>query len=125
MGISAFIMPQHGAAFARSQPSIADKGARMDPVPYTIREEDVEEVLTAYETPDDIRAAARDHVMKQVIDIDDIVRTTPERDRGDRQEVALAAIEDILIRDGFVDLAPDETRIYPVVDVRDTEREDG
>jgi len=97
----------------------------MDPVPYTIREEDVEEVLTAYEAPDDIRAAARDHVMKQVIDIDDIVRTTPERDRGDRQEVALAAIEDILIRDGFVDLAPNETRIYPVVDVRDTEREDG
>ena len=97
----------------------------MDPVPYTIREEDVEEVLTAYEAPDDIRAAARDHVMKQMTDIDDIVRTAPEQDRGDRQELALAAIEDILIRDGFVDLGADETRLYPVVDVRDTEREDG
>jgi hypothetical protein len=97
----------------------------MDPVPYTIREEDVEEVLSAYEAPEDIRAAARDHVMKQVVDIDDIVRTTPEQDRGDRQEVALAAIEDILIRDGYVELGADEARLYPVMDVRDTEREDG
>lgn len=97
----------------------------MDPVPYTIREADVEEVLTAYETPADTRAAARDHVMKQVMEIDEIVRTAPEQGGNDRQELALAAIEDILIRDGFVDLAADESRIYPVSFTRDTERDDG
>lgn len=97
----------------------------MDPVPYTVREEDVEEVLTAYEAPDDVRPAARDHVMKQITEIDEIVRTAPEGDGNGRQELALAAIEDILIRDGFVDLAADEPRVYPVSDSHDTEREDG
>ena len=96
----------------------------MDPVPYTIREEDVEEVLTAYEAPDDVRAAARDHIMSQVTDIDDVVRTAPETGSG-RQELALAMIEDILIRDGFVELAANETRVYPIVTEDDTERADG
>ncbi|MGQ0563155.1 MAG: hypothetical protein ACT443_14940 [Gemmatimonadota bacterium] len=95
----------------------------MDPVPYAIREEDIDEVLSAYAAPDAVRAAARDHVMKQVIDIDDIVRTAPETDA--RREVALAAIEDILIRDGLIDMAANETRVFPITMARDDERADG
>lgn len=111
----------------------------MDPVPYEIREEDVDEVLSAYEsvggswTPED-RSAARNHVMKHVLEIDETVRTAPEErrlmPRGDRataetsspgedsprREMALAAIEDLLIRDGFIEASDAESRIYPVTD---------
>ena len=107
----------------------------MEPVPYEIREEDVEEVLSAYATPDEARAAARDHVFRQVTEIDEIVRTAPEvpneltgfagregpvgehpgDQSQDRRELALAAIEDILIRDGFISVSPGEKRIYPAV----------
>jgi hypothetical protein len=106
----------------------------MEPVPYEIRAEDVDEVLSAYGTPQGARAAARKHVLEQINEIDDIVRTAPElpteralstRREGsvgerpgdqsyDRRELALAAIEDILIRDGFIEASPDEKRVYPV-----------
>lgn len=102
----------------------------MDPVPYEIREEDVDEVLSAYEPvgggdwPDEARAEARRHVMSNILDLDEAVRSSAEDpneslgasanraggigDRpGDRQperrDMALAAIEDLLIRDGFID----------------------
>jgi hypothetical protein len=87
----------------------------VEPVPYQIREEDIDEVLRAYDATPDVRAAAREHVLSQVQDIDVIVRTAPEDpETGARREVALAAIEDVLIRDGFVD-DPGDDRIYPVV----------
>lgn len=87
----------------------------MEPVPYEIREEDVDEVLGSYgETDESVRAAAREHVMRNVLDIDDVVRTA-----SDRRETALAAIEDVLISDGFIDAGVDEPRVFPVV--RDTE----
>jgi hypothetical protein len=111
----------------------------MDPVPYRIREEDVDEVLSAYAPvggswTDEQRAAARELVMSRTIEIDETVRTAPEdrrltargqraepagSDPGDdspRRGMALAAIEDLLIRDGFIDLARDEDRIFPVSD---------
>src|SRR5690606_19361983 len=94
----------------------------MDPVPYEIRADDIDEVLAAY-TPatgwtDEERAAMHDHVMKHVTDLDEIIRTAPEgrEERsldtrtsavagpvagrpGDgspaRRELALAAIEDL------------------------------
>lgn len=113
----------------------------MDPVPYDIQEEDIDEVLGAYESVGgswtaDERSAARDHVMRHVLDIDDAVRTTPEdrriMPRGDdtesaggpgenspRREMALAAIEDVLIRDGFIDVSSRESRIFPVTGRRD------
>jgi hypothetical protein len=84
----------------------------MEPVPYTIRASDVDEVLTAYGAPDDVREDARAHIMEQVLDIDDIVRTAPA-DGTARQEAALAVIEDILIRDGYVDASSREGRLYP------------
>ena len=115
----------------------------MDPVPYEIREEDVDEVLSAYESvgggeyPEERRAEARAHVMRNVLEVDEIVRAAPEERRlmpradaaaadraqplgirpGDasdaRRELALAAIEDLLIRDGFIDAASDEARVFP------------
>lgn len=115
----------------------------MEPVPYEIREEDVDEVLSAWESTggrtfdDETRDRARAHVMKQVTDIDDVVRTTPETSVRNstedaprafsasagpgettpaRRETALAAIEDILIRDGFIDAAAGEQRVFPVTD---------
>lgn len=111
----------------------------MDPVPYEVREDDVDEVLGAYEsvggswTPED-RAAAVGHVMRHVLEIDETVRTSPEDrrivSRGDRalpedtspgedsprREMALAVIEDILIRDGFIDVGARESRVFPVSD---------
>lgn len=112
----------------------------MDPVPYEIRREDVDEVLSAYEsvggswTAED-RKAAVDHVMRQVLDIDETVRTAPEERRlmprgaepagtrpGDdspRRDLALAAIEDVLIRDGFIDVSDDEERVFPVAERAD------
>jgi hypothetical protein len=55
----------------------------MDPVPYRIREEDVDEVLSAYAAvggswTDEQRAAARELVMSRTIEIDETVRTAPE-----------------------------------------------
>jgi hypothetical protein len=98
----------------------------MDPVPYTIREADVDEVLAAYgDLPPDSREAARTHVLRNVLDIDDVVRTTPEAQPEERREAALAAIEDLLIRAGFIDLAADEPRVFPITVQRDTERDDG
>ena len=83
-----------------------------DPIPYRIREEDVDEVLTAYGVADDAREDARMHVMQRLLDIADGVRTVPE-DGSDRREMALAEIEDMLITDGYIDATPDESRIYP------------
>jgi hypothetical protein len=111
----------------------------MDPVPYEIRAEDVDEVLSAWESVGgswtrEERAAAHDHVMSQVLDIDEIVRTAPEERRlmpragemsgkvGDdspRRDMALAAIEDVLIRDGFIDTTSSEERVFPISDRAD------
>src|SRR5438552_993656 len=95
----------------------------MEPVPYEIREEDVDEVLGAYNAQN-LREEAIRFVMTRVRDIDDIVATAPEtsgdaadlhRDdvesigaragdhSHDRRELALAAIEDLLITDGFIE----------------------
>jgi hypothetical protein len=110
----------------------------MDPVPYEVRPEDIDEVLGAHESvggswTDEDRSAARDIVMKHVLDIDEAVRTAPEDRRvvarGDRaqpesmrpggesparRDMALAAIEDLLIREGFIDIADDDERVFPV-----------
>lgn len=112
----------------------------MDPVPYEIREEDVDEVLGAYasagELSEEDRAAAHDYVMRHLTDLNEIVRSAPEERRlharedpgeprpvgmrpGDespaRRELALAAIEDLLIRDGLIAAADEESRVFPVV----------
>ncbi len=111
--------------------------AIVEPVPYEIRESDVDEVLGAHGVSAD-RDAAFQHIMKHTRDIDEIVRTAPEtpgdaaslhRDRGTldggrsdepshaRREFALAAIEDVLIRDGFLDA--DAGRVFPVAERHD------
>lgn len=111
----------------------------MEPVPYEIREDDVDEVLGAYGASPETRDDAIRHVMQNVRDIGEIVRTAPEtsaespslhRDRVEdigtqageqsaaRRELALAAIEDILIRDGFLE-ATSDARVYPVTGDRD------
>ena len=118
----------------------------MDPVPYRIRDEDVDEVLTAYEASDDLRSEARAYVFQRLVDVDEVVRTAPESldaaRRGatgdlpdssqtlgdfspDRRELALASIEDELIRGGFVELQPGESRLFPIVTRSDSERDDG
>jgi hypothetical protein len=120
------------------------EGATMQPIPYEIREDDVDEVLSAWESvggstfTDEVRREARAHVMRHVLDINEEVQTAPEDRRtvarvdaedeprqrpltkgpGElpsmRRDVALAAIEDLLIRDGFIDAAPDEERVFPI-----------
>lgn len=112
----------------------------MDPVPYEIKEEDIDEVLDAYEPtgggdwPEERREEVRAHVMKNVLDIDETVRSASEDpndalgeagdrmgdaadrpgDRSpDRRDMALAAIEDLLITDGFLDIDADEDRVFP------------
>jgi hypothetical protein len=108
----------------------------MDPIPYEIREEDVDEVLSAHAAVGETlsaeeRNAAREYVMRHVLEIDETVRTAPEErrvlPRGDvalpegirpgdespaRREMALAAIEDLLIRDGFIDVGSDDERVF-------------
>jgi hypothetical protein len=123
----------------------------MDAVPYEIRDEDVDEVLEAYEPvgggewPEDARREVREHVMRHVLDLGETVRSASEdpSDRlgaagdrmggiGDRpgeraperREMALAAIEDLLIRDGYLQVAEDEGRVFPVTGEPDTERDD-
>lgn len=117
----------------------------MDPVPYAIRPEDVDEVLSAYGASDDEREAARSYVMRHVLDLDEIVSTAPEtpHNRGwlhrdelapisnqpgdqspDRREMAMAAIEDLLLREGFLELDVDEPRLFPISTRRDSERDD-
>lgn len=119
----------------------------MDPVPYEIRVEDVDEVLSAYEPvgggewPEEARA----HVMRNVLDVDEMVRSASEDasdrlgaagdragDMGERpgeraperRDMALAAIEDLLIRDGFLDVDEDDQRVFPATGEADTERND-
>ncbi|CAN5871467.1 hypothetical protein BH23GEM9_BH23GEM9_28750 [soil metagenome] len=118
----------------------------MDPVPYEIREDDIDEVISAYESVGggdwtrEERAEARRHVMSHIIDLNDTVRSAPEdrrlgvrgeglsatdrampvgtppgHDSTARREAALAAIEDLLIRDGFIELGENENRVFPVV----------
>src|SRR4051812_35538212 len=103
----------------------------MEPVPYEIREDDVYEVLGAYGAAENRDDAVR-HVMARVRDINEIVRTAPETPRdegrlhrdilepeaarpGDqsdaRRDLALAAIEDVLITGGFVEAAA-EARVF-------------
>jgi hypothetical protein len=110
----------------------------MDPVPYEIREDDVDEVLSAWESTgggdfdDDTRREARQHVMRNITEVNDIVRTAPadrrvrgrdldadgsgtapREDSTDRRDLALAAIEDLLIRDGFIETDGSEPRVFP------------
>jgi hypothetical protein len=122
----------------------------MDPVPYTIQEDDVDEVLSAYEPvgggewTEEARRTARAHVFRHVTDLDDMVRTAPENERvtqdlrarvhrtgsnsiqdaPSRRELALAAIEDLLIRDGLIGISDREKRVFPAVTERDNEHDD-
>ena len=117
----------------------------MDPVPYEIREEDVDEVLNAYESAgstldEERRREARAVVMRNVLSLDEMIGTAAEDGRLDtelragplanrpgdaspeRRDMALAAIEDLLIDEGFIEPAADESRVFPITTVRDTER---
>jgi hypothetical protein len=117
----------------------------MQPIPYEIRQDDIDEVLSAYESvgggtySEEDRTAARRHVMRHVIELNEAVQTAPEDRRSSsrenaedevrgrpitkgpgelpsaRRDMALAAIEDLLIRDGFIDASPDERRVFPVI----------
>ncbi|MGH7466709.1 MAG: hypothetical protein ACRENP_01865 [Longimicrobiales bacterium] len=101
----------------------------MKPVPYAVQSADIDEVLSAYEPvgggawTEEARQDVRAYVMRHVLDLDDATRTAPE-DATVRREVALAAIEDLLIRDGLLDITDREKRVFPIVTTRDTERDD-
>jgi hypothetical protein len=108
----------------------------MDPIPYEIQAEDVDEVLSAYESTGghewtrERRAEAHGHVMRNVVELNEVIRTAPEerrirprggtgdaeisgtqpRDDSPRRDLALAVIEDLLVRDGFIE---DERRVFP------------
>jgi len=126
----------------------------MEPVPYEIREEDIDEVLDAYEPvgggrfSEEERKEIRAEVLRHVMELDEIVRVAPETEEvertagelpgragpigerpGDqssaRRDLALGAIEDLLIREGYLELDADESRTFPSAPVRDTERDDG
>ena len=123
----------------------------MDAVPYEIREEDIDEVLDTYEPtgggdwPEERRREVRAHVLRNVTELDETVRSASEDpsdalgaagdraggigdrpgDRApERRDMALAAIEDMLIRDGYIDIDADEPRAFPVTAEADTERDD-
>jgi hypothetical protein len=112
----------------------------MDPVPYEIRDEDIDEVLDAYEPTgggdwgEERREEARAYVMENVLEVNETVRSASEDPSdalgaaGDRmgemsdrpgeraparRGMALAAIEDLLIRDGYLDVDADEDRVFP------------
>lgn len=123
----------------------------MEPVPYEIREDDVDEVLDAYEPtgggdwPEDERQEIRSFVMRNVTEIDETVRSAAEDPSGEeqgqphragpisdrpgdrapaRRDMALAAIEDLLIREGYIDIDEDEPRTFPATGEHDTEHQD-
>lgn len=114
----------------------------MDPVPYEIRDDDIDEVLAAYEPAggwtDEDRATAHDRVMRHVNDLNEIIRTAPEGPEGHpldrrtsavagplsarpgddspaRRELALAAIEEFLVGEGVIAAGPNEPRVFPVL----------
>jgi hypothetical protein len=114
----------------------------MDPVPYEIREEDIDEVISAYDSTgggtftDEERGEARQHVMRNLLELNEMIASAPEERRlqarmdaedepralkagtppgadSPRRDMALAAIEDLLIRDGFIEVSEDESRVFP------------
>lgn len=129
----------------------------MEPVPYEITADDIDEVLNAYEPTgggrfsEEERVEIRQVVMRNVRDLDETVRAAPETDdvatvgagrdlmpgragpigerpgdqSSDRRELALGAIEDLLIREGYLELFDDESRVFPPAREPDTEHDDG
>src|SRR5687768_11371860 len=51
-----------GTLFATETGLTATGRTNVEPVPYEIKEQDIDEVLSAYDAPDDVRQAARQHV---------------------------------------------------------------
>ena len=107
----------------------------------------VDEVLNAYESTgstldEERRREARAVVMRNVLSLDEMIGTAAEDGRLDtelragplanrpgdaspeRRDMALAAIEDLLIDEGFIEPAEGESRVFPVRTVRDTDRSD-
>lgn len=108
----------------------------MEPRPYQITNEDIDEVISAHESVDhndfseQELAVMRAHIMDNILEVDEVSSTAPETDfvatdqaripsEDDgkdpsfaRKEAALAAIEDILIRDGYIVVDSDEERVF-------------